>query len=180
MLYTLLDFLRLRASYDRLAWNLRPVMLVHQVLVRCGRDEAAGHLAQAVAERTAPLADEHLRAFRPPVQEVWHAAAQHCRAPGRAVRAAAGDRPALRLVRPAIEEIREARPPAAVKRLEEQIDEFTKQPSGAGFELPGWLEALDQELERSQWPSAEEEDSFDPHVRLAAGLAFAGGSRAAA
>ena len=28
-------------SYDRLAWNLRPVMLAHQVLVRCGRDGAA-------------------------------------------------------------------------------------------------------------------------------------------
>ncbi len=41
MLYTLLDFLRLRANYDRLAWNLRPVMLAHQVLVRCGRDSAA-------------------------------------------------------------------------------------------------------------------------------------------
>ncbi len=27
MLYTLLDFLRLRANYDRLAWNLRPVVL---------------------------------------------------------------------------------------------------------------------------------------------------------
>ena len=36
MLYTLLDFLRLRADYDRLAWNLRPVVLAHEVLVRGG------------------------------------------------------------------------------------------------------------------------------------------------
>ena len=37
MLYTLLDFLRLRASYDRVAWNLRPVIIAHEVMVRRGR-----------------------------------------------------------------------------------------------------------------------------------------------
>ncbi len=36
MLYTLLDFLRLRAGYDRVAWNLRPILLTHDVLVRAG------------------------------------------------------------------------------------------------------------------------------------------------
>ena len=41
MLYTLLDFLRLQAEYDRLAWNLRPVVLAHEVLVRGGREGAA-------------------------------------------------------------------------------------------------------------------------------------------
>ena len=41
MLYTLLDFLRLRANYDRMAWNLRPVAVAHETLVRCGRDGAA-------------------------------------------------------------------------------------------------------------------------------------------
>ncbi len=41
MLYTLLDFLRLRASYDRLAWNLQPVAVAHETLVRCGREGAA-------------------------------------------------------------------------------------------------------------------------------------------
>ena len=46
MLYTLLDFLRLRASYDRVAWNLRPVVLAHEVLVRCGRDDGRRDLAR--------------------------------------------------------------------------------------------------------------------------------------
>src|SRR5205823_14633673 len=30
----LLDFLRLKASYDRHAWHLRPLLLVHEVLAR--------------------------------------------------------------------------------------------------------------------------------------------------
>ncbi len=63
MLYTLLDFLRLRVSYDRLAWNLRPVLLAHRVLVRCGRHQAAENWRQAVAERTATIADEHWERF---------------------------------------------------------------------------------------------------------------------
>ena len=33
MLYTLLDFLRLRTSYDLVAWKLQPVVLAHDVLV---------------------------------------------------------------------------------------------------------------------------------------------------
>ncbi len=70
------------------------------------------------------------------------------------------------LLRPAVEEIRNARPPVALGQLEECIAEFTEEPSGAGFELPEWLEALDQELEQIQWPSESEEDSFDPQVHI--------------
>jgi hypothetical protein len=65
-----------------------------------------------------------------------------------------------------VEEIRDGRPPTALGRLEEEIAEFTKGPGGAGFELPGWLAALDQELERTQWPAADDEETFDPHVHL--------------
>jgi hypothetical protein len=55
MLYTLLDFLRLQASYNRVAWNLRPVVLVHEVLVRAGRTFAAEIWRQAVVERTSAI-----------------------------------------------------------------------------------------------------------------------------
>ncbi len=63
LLYTLLDFLRLQAHYSRLAWNFRPVMLAHQVLVRCGHDKAAAIWRRTVAARTAPMAQEHLERF---------------------------------------------------------------------------------------------------------------------
>ena len=62
MLYTLLAFLRLQANYERLAWNLRPVVLAHEVLVRYG-GLAAAETWRAVAERTAPIAEEHLHRF---------------------------------------------------------------------------------------------------------------------
>ncbi len=60
MLYTLLDFLRLRAGYDRVAWNLRPIILAHEVLVRCGRDKAAEIWRKAVTQRTADIAEDCL------------------------------------------------------------------------------------------------------------------------
>ncbi|MGW8258259.1 MAG: hypothetical protein ACWGMZ_12290, partial [Thermoguttaceae bacterium] len=52
MLYTLLDFLRLRAQYDRIAWNLRPILLTHDVLVRGGRIQTAAIWSKAVSKRT--------------------------------------------------------------------------------------------------------------------------------
>ena len=64
MLYTLLDYLRLRASYDRVAWNLQPVVLAHEVLVRSGHDEAADVWRAAVAERTSSIAEDHLKRFQ--------------------------------------------------------------------------------------------------------------------
>ena len=53
------------------------------------------------------------------------------------------------LLRPAIDEIRGNRPPEKLRQLEEHIARFTQEPAGAGFELPGWLEALEQEMERA-------------------------------
>ena len=63
MLYTLLDYLRLRAGYDRVAWNLQPVVLTHEVLVRAGCETAAEIWRNAVAERTADIAADHLKRF---------------------------------------------------------------------------------------------------------------------
>jgi hypothetical protein len=167
MLYTLLDFLRLRANYDRLAWNLRPVVLAHEVLVHCGCDGAAETWRRAVAERTADIAEEHLARFNrlckkhgmrlPSIAE---------RLDERFVRPLEIDR-LCALVRPAVDEIRDDRGAGAVRQLGERIARFTQEPAGAGFELPSWLEALEQEMERIQWQADDEDDeALDPLVRI--------------
>ena len=195
MLYTLLDFLRLRAHYDRLAWNLRPVMLAHQVLVRCGRDGAAGIWRRAVAARTAPMAQEHLERFDRLCKKYgMHLPSIAQRLAERFVRPMEIDQ-LCALMRPAVDELRDAgdavrssgfsrslppeggttnvrrrrafRPPARLRRFEEEIDRFTAQPSGAGYELPGWLDALERELDQLEYePADEEQEPLDPHVRL--------------
>ena len=50
-LYTLLDFLRLQSGYDRVAWNLRPVMTVHEVLLRHSRHDAARRWRRSLRPR---------------------------------------------------------------------------------------------------------------------------------
>src|SRR5689334_11395685 len=60
LLYTLLDFLRLRTKYDRVCWNLKPVVLAHEILVRRGREAAARVWRKALSERIHDEADQYL------------------------------------------------------------------------------------------------------------------------
>jgi len=167
MLYTLLDFLRLRANYDRLAWNLRPVVLAHEVLVRCGREDAAKIWRDAVTERTAPIAEEHMSRFERLCKKYGMrlpSIAEHLSE--RFIRPLEIDR-LCAMVRPAVDEVRDGRPPEKIRQLEKQIALFTEEPAGAGFELPSWLDALEREMERVQWrQESDEEESFDPLIRI--------------
>ena len=164
MLYTLLDYLRLRASYDRVAWNLQPVILAHEVLVRSGHQATADIWRAAVAERTAGIAEEHLKRFQrlnrkygmrlPSIAD---------RLAERFVRPLVVDR--LRaLVRPAMEEA-PGKPQAAsgaFALLEKGVAEFTRDICGAGFDVPEWLESLEQEVDRVLSNGPEDEELPDP------------------
>ena len=166
MLYTLFDFLRLVASYDRLAWNLRPVLLVHEVLVRCGREGAA-----EICARCRGANRLHGRrasaAFRAAVQKIRHATAQRGRTSGPTLRHALGDRPALRPVASGRRGDPREAALAALRRLEEQIDRFTAAPPGSGYGLPEWLQALNHELEQVRWRlDGEEDENFDLYIQL--------------
>jgi len=148
MLYTLLDFLRLRVSYDRVAWNLQPVVLAHDVLVSCGHDAAADVWRAAVVDRTKGMArnfkkrlDDLSRKYgmqlpsiadRLGEQFVRPMAIDHLRA----------------MVGPAMEAMRKEEGASdAFARFEEGVAPFTEAPVGVGFESPPWLEALEREVE---------------------------------
>ena len=162
LLYTLLDFLRLEASYDRVAWNLRPVVLAHEVLVRNGRIEAAELWRQAVARRSAQVADEHLARLEAMVRQYgMRLPSVADRLGERFVRPLAIDR-LCALVGPAVEERRGGKPGGCFDVLEEEIAHFTAEPSGVGFDVPSWLEALQTEVDRTRSRGAEEDELPDP------------------
>ena len=96
MLYTLLDFLRLRASYERLAWNLRPVVLAHECWCAAAAPRRREIWRDAVAERTAPVADEHLKRFERLCKKYGMRLPSIAETPRRAIRSAVGDRSAVR------------------------------------------------------------------------------------
>ncbi len=148
MLYTLLDFLRVEASYDRMAWNLKPIVLVHDVLVHCGRKEAAGQWRRTVLQRTRSVSNEHLKRFDELVKQYGMRLPSIAERLGeRFVRPLDIDR-LCALVRPAVEELRAGRMPVSFTFLEEEVAQFTEEPGGVGFEVPGWLEALEEEVSR--------------------------------
>jgi hypothetical protein len=146
MLYTLLDFLRLRTSYDRVAWNLKPVVLAHEILVRRGRLEAAHRWREALTREIQGKTQQYISALghlqkkyamrMPTVAD---------RINERFVRPMVIDR-ICALVEPAI---REAEQPEsqAFTQLEAETAELTREPSGVGLDTPPWLAALEEEVE---------------------------------
>jgi hypothetical protein len=148
LVYTLLDFLRLKAVYDRIHWNLRPVTMVHEVLVRRGHDEAARMWCRAMAKETSPTADQQLRKlgelqkkYGMRLSTVADRLGEHF------IRPLAIDR-VRALVRPAAEEARRGLPPKSFTILEAEASELAQEPTGAGLDLPDWLAMLDDEVDR--------------------------------
>ncbi|MGC3969260.1 MAG: hypothetical protein QM775_18445 [Pirellulales bacterium] len=150
LLYILLDFLRLRLGYERFAWNLRPVMMVHEVLVRRQKTATAELWRRAVTDRTCEAADWNLAQLRelnrkygvrlPTIAD---------RLGERFVRPLAVDR--LRaLIRPAVVELQTDGDRTAFSLLEQELREFTDNPCGSGLDVPAWLLALEDEARRVQ------------------------------
>jgi hypothetical protein len=145
MLYTLIDFLRLRVAYDRVAWKLRPVVIAHEILVRHNRPAAAELWQQTLAERTAEAADANVAQFDKLCDQYGiRLASVAARLAERFTRPLAIDR-VQALVGPAIEAAGtgDTLPFAA---LAQEIASLAQEPAGAGLDLPDWLEALEEEV----------------------------------
>jgi len=164
-LYMLLDFLRLLVSYDRVALNLRPVLLVHDELVRGGRLDAAEAWQQAIAAQAEDVADQHLRRFERLVRRY-----------GMRLRSIA-ERIAERFTQPlVIDRLRALVGPAmsddanvpreeAFAELCRQIKPLAENLAGAGIEVPAWLEALQAEVEQVE-AGVEGDDLLEPHLNI--------------
>jgi hypothetical protein len=145
MLYTLIDFLRLRVAYDRMAWNLRPVIIAHEILVRHDRPGAAEMWQQALAEQTTDAADANLARFDELCEQYGIRLASVAeRLAERFVRPLAIDR-VQALVAPAIDAAGSG-DPAPFAALQQEIASLAQEPAGAGLDLPDWLEALEEEV----------------------------------
>jgi hypothetical protein len=171
LLYTLLDFLRLRVHYDRVAWHLKPVLIAHSILVRRGRSGAAEIWRRALGERTAELADtlqkrgDELRAkYAMRLPTVTDRLAE------RFVRPLTIDR-VRALIKPAMDEIRQRSVPASIplsafELLEQETEELTQEPTGVGLDVPGWLLSLEQEAERQRRAASYLERAEEVELRI--------------
>jgi hypothetical protein len=170
LLYMFVDFLRQRAAYDRVAWNLKPVVWAHEILVRQGREEAADMWRQAFAERTTDAADTHIARLNALASQYGMQLPTIAdRLSERFVRPLVIDR-VRAMVEPAMNGRGEARR-EAFAALEQEIAELASEPHGAGLDVPDWLTALEDEvtearLKRSHVSSADRLARRIAQVRL--------------
>ncbi|MDZ4818248.1 MAG: hypothetical protein SGJ20_04660 [Planctomycetota bacterium] len=152
LVYMLLDFLRAKVGYERVHWNLRPVMMAHEVLVRRGHDGAAELWRRAMADRTAETADQHVRRLLQ-LQKKYGMRLPTVadRLAERFIRPLAIDR-IRALVKPAAQQARADSESLAFEQLELEAGQLAQEPTGAGLDLPDWLVALEDEVDRACSP----------------------------
>lgn len=161
LLYMFLDFLRLKARYDRVAWNLRPALLAHQVLCRHRRMEAAELWRRLIAQHTRDIADRFVEQLDilsqkyglrlPTVADRIHE---------RFLRPLLVDRVRM-LVRPAMQEAGGDGPHHTFAALEEELKDLAEHPTGSGLDVPEWLENLEDEAEPQPLFGVDEQSVVD-------------------
>ena len=145
LLYTFLDMLRLRSSYDRVAWNLIPAMQVHEILLRHGCVDAAEAWRLEMVERTRESADEMVRKLRELEQRYgMRLSTISHRIEERFVQPLDIGRAKI-LVRKCMDSENNSQN-EWFPLLEDQIDELSQEPTGAGLDLPQWIATLEEEV----------------------------------
>ncbi len=182
LLFMLLDFLRLRVRYDRVAWHLRPVIWSHERLVRRGCRSVARRWRRAVRQRIGQEPDRYIERleklqnkYAMQMPSIADRIQERFLMPMRVdrIRAFVGD---------AVDQRGTEVGTRAIESLRLETRMLTHEPTGAGLELPSWLASLEDEVEQVlnhvDWDielshaivprivDVDEADLFDQLVRL--------------
>jgi len=153
-LHVLLDFLRIKAEHERIAWTLRPVSMAHRVLTRRGAAAAAaawrGRMQSETEETAATLADRLTQLEGSSGVRLASVSARV----RRPFTLALEQDELESLVEPAVTELFTGAPAGAGSRLETRAESFLGVASGSGVEVPAWLDrlgdAVDTAVERAE------------------------------
>ncbi|TWU33344.1 hypothetical protein [Novipirellula artificiosorum] len=148
LVYMFLDFLRLRVRYERIAWNLRPVMWAHEVLVRSGFEAAAMMWRRSLSERIGEEAEVYVEKLRKMQKDyAMRMPTVADRILERFVQPMTIDRMRA-LVGPAMRDAELNHESPSFDLLEQEADLLTRHPTGVGLDVPAWLDALGEEVEQ--------------------------------
>ncbi len=148
LVYMFLDFLRLRVRYERIAWNLKPVMWAHEVLVRSGLDKAAIMWRRSLSERIGTEAEVYVSKLRKlQTDYAMRMPTVADRILERFVQPMTIDRMRA-LVGPAMRDAEANAESRAFFLLEQEAELLTRHPTGVGIDTPAWLNSLEEEVEQ--------------------------------
>lgn len=148
LIYMLLDFLRLRVRYERIAWNLKPVMWAHEVLVRGNMDSPAMMWRRSLSERIGQEAELYVQRLRKmQSQYAMRMPTVADRILERFIQPMTIDRMRA-LVAPAMRDAEAGQPSPSFELLEQEAELLTRHPSGVGLDVPLWLDSLEEEVEK--------------------------------
>ncbi|MCH2183076.1 MAG: hypothetical protein MK108_13830 [Mariniblastus sp.] len=165
--YIFLDFLRLRGRYDRVCWNLKPVVWGHEILVRCGETSVARMWRRSLTDRVGPEAEKFLnrleemrRNYSIQMDTVGRRLEERFSQPLQIDRLRS-------LVRPAMQTPGSRKSQRAFDLLQHEAHAFCRATVGVGVDLPSWLAALENEVQKHRLPlrlraQSEEGKLVDP------------------
>ena len=152
-IHILLDFLRLRSSYDRVRWKMKPVIWAHKILVDKKQNNVARMWRRELNAKIAPKANRYIedleelrKKYSIQLQSVGR------RIEGRFESQIQIDR-LIALVKPAVAKPRTRDSLKAFDLLQQESQAFCRTTTGVGIELPPWLAALEQEVEQIHLPA---------------------------
>ena len=152
LLYIFLDFLRLRSRYDRVCWNLKPIVWGHEMLVRSGQGNVARMWRRSLTERVGPEADkfqQRLQKLQTKYSVKMDTVAR--RLEERFISPMQIDR--LRaIVGRAMEDPTSPSCQRTFEKLRNETQAFCHNTHAVGFDLPNWLAALENEVQRHLLP----------------------------
>ncbi|MEZ6094070.1 MAG: hypothetical protein R3C03_07490 [Pirellulaceae bacterium] len=162
MLYVLLDFLRLERRYDRISWHLKPVVWAHEILVRNGEPDVARDWRRSLVERVGPEAGRYLAQMtrlRKKYSIQMASIGQHLE--GRFVKPMLIDR-LVAMVPEAMQEPDSAESRETFDMLKFECDTMSRMSAGVGIDVPDWLQALEEEIDKQTMPERFQYDPANP------------------
>ena len=148
-LHVLLEFLRIKAEHDRIAWTLRPVNMAHRVLARRSAVEAAEAWRGRMREETSTTAESLIERLTR-LETHWGVRLASMSDRVRRPFTMPLEQDELEaLVDPAVQELFTGRPAGAGGVLEASATRFLGVASGSGVEVPAWLDRLTTSVDRA-------------------------------
>ncbi len=153
--FYLLDFLRVEADYDRDAWNFTPLNLVHQVLCQWNLSEAIAAWERSFEKRARESATGHLRRLNAAERKYgMRLPAVSDRLNEHFTKPLAVNRMLAHLPQVVADAQAQRAESPSFDNLRREIDAYLSDSTGSGIELPAWMQNLEKEVLRLNFPSS--------------------------